>query len=172
MWITKWVLCACVDESHLNFKTFQRKFGALAQSLIKITPSILELKQNHFFILNTVITPWRVAVLKNTFWCGSYSRMTLVYFDRRGRSFSWWFKEQVLNYSFNVLANLSFASVERNYFFANIIFSPLTLITFVYFFEQIKISDQCKYSVWLRALWLIRCWFLFLIVLKMRRSFG
>ena len=96
---------------------------------------------------------------------------TLVYFDRRERSFSWWFKEQLLSYSLTFQRTLVLRQ-SKDYFFANIIFSPLTLITFVYFFEQIRISDQCKYSVWLRALWLIRFWFLFLIVLKMRRSFG
>ena len=124
LWVTKWVLCACVDESHLNFKTFQRKLGALEQSLIKITPSILELKQNHFFILNTVITPWRVAVLKNTFWCGSYSRMTLVYFDRRGRSFSWWFKEQLLSYSLTFQRTLVLRQSKEIIFLQILYFLP------------------------------------------------
>ena len=138
MWVTKWVLCACVDESHLNFKTFQRKFGALAQSLIKITPSILELKQNHFFILNTVITPWRVAVLKNTFWCGSYSRMTLVYFDRRGRSFSWWFKEQLLSYSLTFQRTLVLRQSKEIIFLQILYFLPWPWLLLFIFLSKLK----------------------------------
>ena len=138
MWVTKWVLCACVDESHLNFKTFQRKLGALGQSLIKITPSILELKQNHFFILNTVITPWRVAVLKNTFWCGSYSRMTLVYFDRRGRSFSWWFKEQLLNYSLTFQRTLVLRQSKEIIFLQILYFLPWPWLLLFIFLSKLK----------------------------------
>ena len=138
MWITKWVLCACVDESHLNFKTFQRKFGALAQSLIKITPSILELKQNHFFILNTVITPWRVAVLKNTFWCGSYSRMTLAYFDRRGRSFSWWLKEQLLSYSLTFQRTLVLRQSKEIIFLQILYFLPWPWLLLFIFLSKLE----------------------------------
>lgn len=138
MWVTKWVLCACVDESHLNFKTFQRKLGALGQSLIKITPSILELKQNHFFILNTVITPWRVAVLKNTFWCGSYSRMTLVYFDRRGRSFSWWFKEQLLSYSLTFQRTLVLRQSKEIIFLQILYFLPWPWLLLFIFLSKLE----------------------------------
>ena len=127
LWVSKWVFLACV-ESHLNFKAFQRKFGTLWEEKSHQNPTRHSWVQaNPFLILSAVITQWSTVVLtlfERRFNAAVIRGWCLFIVNRWGRTFSYTFKEKPLNYIY-VLVNLSFASAERNYFPADILFYSL-----------------------------------------------
>ena len=63
---------------------------------------------------------------------------TLVYFDRRGRSFSWWLKEQLLSYSLTFQRTLVLRQSKEIIFLQILYFLPWPWLLLFIFLSKLK----------------------------------